>query len=259
MAPGQFQTTITDLTTNDDGLRAHPPRLLVVHTFEGQDLPVERMTEYQSGRLPHQRTGSYHVVIDADGRSGRENDNEYIPWAAGYNGNRIGLHVSLAGRAAFTRAQWLARRDQLAELARWLAHESKLNGIPLEAVPVAGIRGNGRGVCSHADISRAWPLREFPQTGTDHTDPGPNFPWDYVLELARSGSSTTTSNPPREADGMNGKQGHQLDDIHGQLTGSPAPGEFPGWPQLGDRTLVDAVALVGVKLGIAGFVDPRSL
>ncbi|HLS32337.1 MAG TPA: N-acetylmuramoyl-L-alanine amidase [Brevibacterium sp.] len=252
MAPGQFQTTITDLTTNDDGRRSGAPRVLVVHTFEGQDLPVERMTDYQSGRLPHQRTGSYHVVIDADGRSGRENDNEFIPWAAGWTGNRIGLHVSLAGRAAFTRAQWLARGDQLAELARWLAHESKLNDIPLEVVPVAGIRGNGRGVGSHADIARAYPHE------TDHTDPGPEFPWDYVLELARSGGSTT-NNPPREADVMNGHQAHQLDDVTGQITGSPAPGEFPGWPQLGDRTLVDAVAKIGHALDLDGFLDPDGL
>lgn len=250
MAPGQFPTTITDLTTNDDGLRRGAPRLLVVHTFEGDPgITVERMTDYQSGRLPHQRTGSYHVVIDGMGRSGRENDNEFIPWAAGWTGNRIGLHVSLAGRAAFTREQWLARGAQLVELARWLAHESKLNDIPLEVVPVAGIRGNGRGVCSHADISRAFP------TETDHTDPGPHFPWDHVLKLARSGSSSSSPTPGGKT--VNDRQAHQLDDTTGQLTGSPAPGEFPGWPQLDDRTLVDAVAVIGEHLGISGFYDPR--
>lgn len=185
---GQYKTTITDLSTNDDGLRANPPRLLVVHTFEGQDLPVERMTDYQSGRLPHQRTGSYHVVIDAAGRSGRENDDEFIPWAAGFNGNRIGLHASLAGRAAFSRDQWLSRGDQLAELGRWLGHSARLYGIPLEVASIDGIRTNGRGVCSHADISRAWPLSQFPRTGTDHTDPGVGFPWDVVLDLARGGT-----------------------------------------------------------------------
>ena len=248
----EFPTTLTDYSRNNDGRRAHAPRVLVVHTFEGPDIPIERMMDYQSGRLAHQRTGSYHVVIGVDGRSGRENNNGIIPWAAGWTANRIGLHVSLMARAALTRDQWLARPRQLDTLARWLAHESKLNDIPLEVVPIAGIRGNGRGVCSHADISRAFPGE------TDHTDPGPNFPWDHVLELARSGSSTT-NNPPREADSMNGHQAHQLDDIHGQLTGSPAPGEFPGWKQLGDRTLVDAVALIGVELGIAGFIDPRSL
>src|SRR5690625_7817504 len=102
MAPLQYKTTITDLTTNDDGRRSGAPRVLVVHTFEGQDLPVERMTDYQSGRLPHQRTGSYQVVINADGRSGRENDNEVIQRAAGWTGNQIGLHLSLAGRAALS-------------------------------------------------------------------------------------------------------------------------------------------------------------
>lgn len=248
---GQFPTTITDYSTNHHGRRAHPARILVVHTFEGQDLPVERMTDYQSGRLPHQRTGSYHVVVDADGRSGRENDNGIIPWAAGWTANRIGLHVSLAGRAAFSRETWLSRVAQLSTLARWLAHESIVNDIPLEVVPIAGIRGNGRGVCSHADISRAFPGE------TDHTDPGPHFPWDRVLENARTLHARATGHTDERTGTMDPRQAHQLDDITGQLTGSRAPGEFPGWPQLGDRTLVDAVALIGLELGISGFIDPR--
>ena len=249
----QFPTDLVDLTTNDDGLRSGAPRLLVVHTFEGQDLPIERMMDYQSGRLPHQRTGSYHVVFGADGRTGRENDNPFIPWAAGWTGNRIGLHGSLAGRAAFTRDQWLARPRQLAALAAWLSWESKNNGIPLEICPVAGIRGNGRGVCSHADISRAFPHE------TDHTDPGKHFPWDHVLDLARRTPSSGSSTPDERTPGMDGYQAHQLDDTTGQLTGSPDPGEFPGWPQLDDRTLVDAVAVIGQKLGVPGFYDPRTL
>lgn len=186
---GQYQTAITDLTTNDDGRRPHPPRLLVVHTFEGNpDITAAAMADYQSGRMAHQRTGSYHVVIDGRGVSCRENDDEFIPWAAGFNGNRVGLHVSLAGRAAFTRDQWLTRRPQLEELGRWLAHSAAFHSIPLEVASIDGIRTNGRGVCSHADISRAWPLRQFPRTGTDHTDPGAGFPWDTVLELARGGT-----------------------------------------------------------------------
>lgn len=179
MSADQYPTTITDLTTNDDGLRGPAPRLLVVHSFEGNPaITAAAMTDYQSGRLPHQRTGSYHVVIDGSGTSGRENDNEYIPWAAGWTGNRIGLHVSLAGRAAFTADEWLARPAQLAELARWLAWEARANAIPLQPCGVSEIPGSGRGVCSHADIARAFP------TETDHTDPGPAFPWAHVLALA---------------------------------------------------------------------------
>ena len=191
MSDGQYQTTHTDLTVNDDGIRGHAPRLLVVHTFEGQDLDVHRMMDYQSGRLPHQRTGSYHVVIDASGQSGRENDNEFIPWAAGWNGNRVGLHASLSGRAAFTREQWLGRGAQLAELARWIAHEARANAIPIQKV--VGVRDPVvRGVCGHADISQAWP------NDTDHTDPGSGFPWDHVLSLAAGGD------PRPEASGGSG-------------------------------------------------------
>lgn len=247
MTPGQFQTHETDLSTNDDGLRAGAPRLLVVHTFEGQDLDVARMMDYQSGRLPHQRTGSYHVVIDADGRSGRENDNEYIPWSGGWNGNRAGLQVSLSGRAAFTRAQWLARPAQLKELARWLAHEGREQAIPLLKVVGVG-KSTVRGVCGHVDLSHAWP------NDTDHTDPGPGFPWDHVLQLARDDAPPTTG----RQDTMDPYKAHQLADVTEQLTGSPKPGEFPGWPQLGGRTLVDALAVIGAERGIPGFYDPRN-
>lgn len=249
---GQFPTTTIDLTTNDDGVRSGPPRLLVIHTFEGQDLPVERMTDYQSGRLPHQRTGSYHVVFDAEGRSGRENDNEFIPWAAGWTGNRIGLHACLAGKAAFTRAQWLARPAQLDALARWLAHESRENAIPLDLAAVAAIRGNGRGVTTHGLIAQAFPGE------TDHTDPGPGFPLDHVLDLARGITTPKPPTPSRPTTGnaMTPEQAHQLADVNGQLTGSPEPGKFPGWKQLGGRTLVDAVATIGAHLGLEGF-EPR--
>lgn len=32
------------------------------------------------------------------------------------------------------------------------------------------------------------------------------------------------------------------EDVKNQLTGSPEPGKYPGWPQLGDQTVVDALA-----------------
>lgn len=42
-----------------------------------------------------------------------------------------------------------------------------------------------------------------------------------------------------------------------QLGGPDAIGKsFPGWPQLGDRTVVNALAKIGHKLGIEGFQDP---
>ena len=41
-----------------------------------------------------------------------------------------------------------------------------------------------------------------------------------------------------------------------QLAGHPGD-KFPGWPQLGGRTLVDAVAAIGAHLEIDGFTDTK--
>lgn len=46
-------------------------------------------------------------------------------------------------------------------------------------------------------------------------------------------------------------------DIRQQLAGGRDAGEYHGWPQLGGRTLVDALAVVGAALNIEGFTDPR--
>lgn len=255
----QFKTDVIDLTSNDDGIRPNAPRILAVHTFEGQDLDVHRMMDYQSGRLEHQRTGSYHVVFDATGTSGRENDNEYVPWAAGWTGNRIALHACLAGKAAFTRAQWLQRGSQLDALARWLAFESKANAIPLERASITSIRTNGRGLAGHGDFSIAFPGE------TDHTDPGPAFPWDHVIREAirhRDGTGPTPNPPtsprPTGESPMTPEQARLLADNHGQLAGSTEPGKFPGWSQLGNRTIVDALAVIGTHLELDGFHDPAA-
>ena len=46
-------------------------------------------------------------------------------------------------------------------------------------------------------------------------------------------------------------------DTKAQLTGSGKLGEYPGWEQLGGRTVVDALGVIGAKLGIDGFRDTK--
>ena len=48
-----------------------------------------------------------------------------------------------------------------------------------------------------------------------------------------------------------------LEDLFARGCRSAEPGEFPGWPQLGGRTPIDALALIGQHLGIVGF-DPAA-
>ena len=47
--------------------------------------------------------------------------------------------------------------------------------------------------------------------------------------------------------------GSDVKDIRQQATGGRDAGEYPGWPQLGGRTVVDALAIIGEHLGIVGF------
>lgn len=49
-----------------------------------------------------------------------------------------------------------------------------------------------------------------------------------------------------------------LRDVKAQLTGAPGLGAYPGWPQLGGRTVVDALAAIGAKLEIPGFADLKA-
>lgn len=170
-----FDARLDMLTANDSGPAPLDARhALVVHTFEGRDLSAVDMATYQ---LSPAAGGSYHLVIDAGGDVVRENDDEYQPWAAMQTGNRIGFHFSLAGQAAFTRAQWLNRTPQLEALADVLSAYSQRYGIPLRRINPDELRNGVRGVCGHHDVSLAY-------GESDHTDPGAEFPYDVVIAMA---------------------------------------------------------------------------
>lgn len=55
---------------------------------------------------------------------------------------------------------------------------------------------------------------------------------------------------------FDGPIGSDVKDVREQLTGGRDKGQYPGWAQLGKRTIVDAVAAIGTALGIKGFYDP---
>lgn len=243
---GQFKADVDILTTNDDGRRAYTPKILAVHTFEGNPwIIAEDMARYQ---LQRSAGGSYTGVIDRAGRTARENDDDYIPWAAMFTGNRIARHWSLAGRAAQTRADWLTQDKQLQALARVLAHDHKTYGTALRKLTVEEVRRaktdrTVSGVCSHHDISLAF-------GESNHTDPGPHFPWDELIRRA----TQIVKNPGKET-AMSQFEADvlaRLERIERQL-GHPG-----GWPQGGKRTLYDLTAAAAEKVGVPNTTDTMS-
>lgn len=134
---------------------------IVVHDMEADN--IDGVESYFRTSSPD-AVGA-HIGIGTSGEIRQWADLDALVYhAAGGNFNGIG--IELAGYASLKRWQWIKRRQQRIALAKTIAricHRYKL-----------GLPQHGKNVKGHVDI---------PQGG--HTDPGPNFPWDLVMVLAR--------------------------------------------------------------------------
>ncbi len=91
-------------------------------------------------------------------------------WHAPPNQHSIGIEI--CAEPTYTRAEWLSDQVWPAVLR---AQQRALEvchrfGVPWVRIGVDELRAGHHGVCGHVDVSGAWHQ-------TDHTDPGPNFPW----------------------------------------------------------------------------------
>lgn len=157
---------------------------ICLHTTENAaGTPAENVATYQI----NSESGSYNMLVDTTGKRLRANTDDWFTWSTGNKGNSVLLHLSFVAYASWTRAQWLAQDKMLRAGATVVAHWCRTYGFPVKkAVPV----GNLPGITTH-DATRAW-------GGTDHTDPGPNFPWDVFLKYVNENMATpkpATTNP----------------------------------------------------------------
>lgn len=102
-------------------------------------------------------------------------DTRYKAWHAGSSqGNTYGISYEITGTNSKSRQWWL---DNVAWdlLAKQIAADMKLWGIANRHLTVDQMRaGSYTGIVTHDDMRRAW-------GGTTHTDPGSNFPMDYLI------------------------------------------------------------------------------
>lgn len=250
---------------------------ICIHTTENPiGTPAENVANYQINT----ETGSYHVLVDNTTNDNinslRENTDDWMTWSAGPKGNQIALHLSFVAYSRCTRDEWLAADRMLNEGADAVAYWVRRYGFPVAKINAADLLAGRRGIFGHADVSAAW-------HEVDHTDPGPNFPWDVFLAKVRArlnpnkpqGGNTMTELSGVSAAALNDAKLAAIEArdrtknteavavaIEQQLAG---PRErdgkqlYHGWPQLGGRTLVDGVAAIGTYLGIPGFSDPRGI
>jgi N-acetyl-anhydromuramyl-L-alanine amidase AmpD len=162
-------------------------RFVVIHYTAG----AERSTSAEDGAAYDARRTdgtSTHYFVDQNSivQCVRTTDRAN---AARSKGNRLGIQYELCGTVQ-TRAQWLdaASSATLRLAARQVARDCRKYGIPVRRLTVAETRRawtefpNGpRGIVGHVDCTNA-----YPEDGGDHTDPGPQFPWDLFLDLVQA-------------------------------------------------------------------------
>lgn len=123
---------------------------------------------------------SAHYCVDNDSIVQGVNEGDYA-WASGPTGNYLGIQIEMAGRASQTRAEWLDdySRAMLERVAALTADICTRQGIPVRVLTDEQVAAGEAGITTHAALARVF--RE-----TNHTDPGPNFPWDYLMERVRA-------------------------------------------------------------------------
>ncbi len=157
---------------------ARPVRLLAVHTAEGARTAHDLLAFF------HRSTNaSSHAIIDHD-TTLHILDYGRAAWTL-RSGNPISDNLEICAFADWSRNDWLSTdavdgcanpRAMLHRVADWLRWRAEVRRIPKVKLTPAQVRNGQSGIIGHVDWT------EGMDDGT-HWDPGPGFPWDYVMEL----------------------------------------------------------------------------
>lgn len=174
------------IEANNYGGYRGDPRWLVLHTAEccGAD-PSEntanRLARYFSN--PSTRV-SAHVSIDVS-EVWRSVPSGRVAYTSGSDeGNTYGEHIEMV---TYTAQDWDSENDHrlLARTAQYVRERSSELGIPTRFLTVTELRDGRKGITTHNQLRLAF-------GGTDHTDPGPDFPFRRFLDMVLD----TNAEPP---------------------------------------------------------------
>jgi N-acetyl-anhydromuramyl-L-alanine amidase AmpD len=160
--------------------RDKPPRLIVIHTmeFHEQDDAAE-VIAHDFATRPETDQASSHICCDDNSIIQCVKDS-YVAYAAP-GANHDGMQIELAGFKATSQAGWRTPRANavLANGADAAAQYSLKYDIPLIHISNQALRDGARGVVGHDQVTAVY-------RGSDHTDPGPNFPWARFISWAKA-------------------------------------------------------------------------
>ncbi len=262
MRPDFHESDETGQSPNCHPRGGAPVLWFLLHTQEGNG-DAQSLASY----LQNPNSGvSYHYTVDNDGEVVAVVDTDLSSWSV-LDANPKSINLCFAGsRAAWSRQQWLDNMGRAIDIAAYLAvQDCRRYGIPPRVITPAQL---GRG---EAGIADHWAVTSGLGLGS-HTDVGDGFPWDVFSDAV----AKYAGSQPNGDDDMGlldekfrNWQGHEvtvgtalkyMDQYLGltldQLVGPGARergGEPTRWECLGGNTVVEALALIGEKLGLDGF------
>lgn len=166
-------------------------RLVAVHTAEGARTAHDLRAYFDRAGI----NASSHTIID-------HNDTlDLVPrdraaWTL-RSGNPISVNLETCAFARWSRAQWLSTgtidgcvnpRAMLDRTATWIRRECDALNIPKVKLSSADVRAGKAGVIGHINWT------EGMKDGS-HWDPGPGFPWDYVMARVTGGGASAAPSP----------------------------------------------------------------
>ncbi len=188
---------------------------------------------------------SSHYYVD-DRELVQSLNTDLVAWHAGNTeGNNGGIGYEFTGHVTWSRSRWLADPDDIHAAARQMARECRHWDIPARWLTVAQLRAGAKGLTTHDDVRRAW--------GGSHTDPGPGFPRDVLLDAVKRALLGDDDMPIRTALGKAKEQTLpwnewtmiRWDREHRDQEDLHADGDFPGYvPEI--SSWVDAQAYLHV-------------
>lgn len=156
-----------------------PPLWIVWHTMEaGENSQRAESTAAYFADPSDGRQVSSHYCADNDSVV-QCVDLDDIAWTVGNRpGNYRGINWELSGFANQTRQQWLDAFGQgmFHQVIPLVVADAIRFGIPHRRCSINDLVAKKPGHTTHNDLRIAFGV-------TTHTDPGPNFPFDYLLAL----------------------------------------------------------------------------
>lgn len=180
--------------------RRRPLRLIVWHSTESSEVKGGAYNVAAGWFGKAESKVSAHITVD-DGSDPRYASGivqsvlpENTAWHCG-NANADGYGIEIVGRAG----QGVAWRDTFSLAAiqnacDWVNWLPAISWIPKRWLTDSELKAGAAGHVTHVQVARVL-------GGTTHTDPGPDFPFDYAMSsLGVENASPVTPSPPSGVD-----------------------------------------------------------